>query len=489
MSKPKNYPSSPTHIWERFYQLTRVPRPSKKEEKVKAYLVEQAKERGCKYKIDEVGNVVIYLPASAGYESHQTVIIQNHMDMVCDKLPERKIDFENDPIDIDVVNGHIIAVGTTLGADNGIGCATALALMDDLSVKHPPLELLFTVDEETGLGGALNVDPKLLSGKKMINMDTEEWGAFYIGCAGGEDYKIFGDFDTSSTASMMKDFATLKVSLGGLKGGHSGIDIHRNRGNAIKILASLLSDLSAKHQFFLADFVGGQAHNIIPRDAHAVICIKKELANTVLPTLLPRLAEIKGYLSKEDKDATIVVANESERKSVLTIESRDRFLSCITMLPHGAYSYNWDSAEPLVNISCNLAITKMVAGEFYAQLSGRFFDKHQLREISDRVKSCAKMCNLRLEVGLGYPSWKPEFSGNGLLELSKTVYKEMFGHDAKVKAIHAGLECGVLTDRLGKMDMISLGPNLYSVHSPSERLEIASTNDFWKLIVGILEKL
>ena len=489
MEKPEGYPTSPEYIWERFYQLTRVPRPSKKEEKVIEYLKSAATKAGCDYKVDSIGNVVIYVSATKGYENKDAVIIQNHVDMVCDKLPEKEINFEEDPIDIVVKDGWVMADGTTLGADNGIGCAAALALMDDLSIKHPPLELLFTVDEETGLGGAINLDATLLSGKRMINMDTEEWGAFYIGCAGGEDYNVSGEFQLTKM-DRGDEFTSLKVCLKGLKGGHSGIDIHKSRGNASIMLVSLLQELTLKVSYFLSEFSGGQAHNIIPRDAYAIINVKNDAVSSIQGILEAKLLLIKKYLEKEDQGVEITVEKEDDfSDTVVTDLERDRFFKIVILSPHGPYSFNWESEDPLVNLSCNQAIVSLIKGEYYSQFSLRYFIKEHLGVIDQKIRVLAQIFDLKIEKGVGYPSWSPLFTGNNLLELARDIYKKLFKSEAEVKAIHAGLECGVLKSKLGDMDIISMGPNLEAVHSPSERLEISSTNDFWHLLVCILEKL
>lgn len=485
MTKPAGYPTRPSHLWERFYEITRVPRPSKKEEKMTAYLVDVAKEAGLEYKVDKVNNVVIYLPGTEGYEDHAPVIIQSHMDMVCDKTPEKIIDFENDPIEMQVKDGWIFAKDTTLGADNGFGCAAALALINNSEAQHPPLELLFTVDEETGLNGALNLEPEMYKGRKLINIDTEEWGSVYIGCAGGIDFEMEKNFEMSKAT---KGLVPYKIELSGLKGGHSGLDIARSRGNAIKLLNQILWDMKGI-KFELSSVVGGRAHNIIPREAYTIIYLDKSDIDNVRDICSKKIEEYKTHLPQEDLGVEFIIQelgitddrvfSEFDKKSLLTL---------LNLFPHGAYSYNWESTEPLVNYSNNLAVFKAEAGKLYAETSVRFFERNEISELEQKLEALTEMFGIKLIKGCGYPSWKPDFK-NELLEVCKDVYENMFGKQAQVKAIHAGLECGILKDKLGEMDAISIGPNLKSVHSPTECLEISSSQEFWKLFLGLLKRL
>lgn len=483
--KPENYPVEPKALWQRFYELTQVPRPSKKEEKVRQYLVEAAKKAGREYKTDGVGNVFIYIPGTPGYEHKAPVILQSHMDMVCDKVPGSTHDFENDPLKLKVEDGWLRAIDTTLGADNGLGCAVMLACLDDKSLKHPPLELLFTVDEETGLHGALNLDASLLSGRRLLNIDTEEWGAAYVGCAGGIDYKLRRKF---SGHKCPEGYESMRLDIGGLKGGHSGMDIIWGRGNALKILASILHsslDLGLR----LVEFSGGRAHNIIPRDAYAVVNLPKEKRAEFEELVASKVKGFKEILPTEDSGlfSKIALLDKAISKAYSESDSDD-FLRLLTLFPHGAHAFNWQASEPLVSSSNNLAICHLIGEELFIESSLRFFDR------KEAVLTEEKLGVLGLEYGLDvakegeYPSWKPVFDGE-LLKVAQKVFAKDFGEELKVKAIHAGLECGIIKDRLGELDALSIGPNLKGVHSPTEGLEIDSTNKFWKLFVGILESL
>jgi dipeptidase D len=481
MTKPQGYPQDNTGIWHRFYELTQVPRPSKKEEKACEYLINFAKEKNIEFKVDSVSNIVMYVPATKGYEEKETVIIQNHVDMVCDKTPDKEFNFDEDAIDLLVENGWVTADRTTLGADNGIGCAAALALLD-ADIPHPPLELLFTMDEETGLNGALGLDGSLFKGTKLINLDTEEWGSIYIGCAGGIDYNINGNFELESTSG---EVSTFKLLLGNLAGGHSGIDIHRNRANAIKLLSEFLFEARSLG-ICLAEFSGGKAHNIIPRDAYALITIPKENISRLEILITEKINDFKSFLNDEDQKMTLELEAWPYTPDKVLKESQfDKFIQMASLFPHGACGYNWKSDEPLVTHSNNMAIVKIKAGELYINTSLRFFDRKEVISLEHKVISIAKSFSHSIEKGTEYPSWKPIFESK-LLDVAKDVYRETFKGELEVKAIHAGLECGILKEKLGEMNAISIGPNITGAHSPSESLEIKSTNDFWNFFRAIL---
>ncbi|MEI8347836.1 MAG: beta-Ala-His dipeptidase [Pseudomonadota bacterium] len=485
MTKPQNYPSEPAALWESFYQITQIPRPSKKEEKFRQYILNLAKSRGLTAKKDKAGNVVVYVPATPGHENRPAVIMQSHLDMVCDKLPERDIDFAKDPIDIDVQNGWIVAKGTTLGGDNGFGCAVALGIMQDESAQHPPLELLFTSDEETGLNGAKGIDISLLSGKIMLNLDTEDWGALFIGCAGGIDYQFSSKV---IMAAPKKGMDTYRLEITGLSGGHSGCDIHRGRANALKILSEILWD-NRHLNFELVDVAAGKAHNIIPRDAFATLRLSLNDLTRLQDYCEKKILLLKGYLPEEDHNLAIIIRVEKKKvKKVLAYKEKVRFLTLLNLFPHGAYSYNWQAAEPVVNMSSNMAVVKLNGGKFHLHTSVRFLDFNETSTIIHKLEALSELFNLKMKEGVGYPSWKPAFNSQ-LLDLVKDEFRREYGAEPKVKVIHAGLECGILRDKLGDLDVISLGPNLKGAHSPSEALEIDTSNKAWFLVKGILARI
>lgn len=482
MQIPSHYPTEPKAVWGYFHAINQIPRPSKKEDKFREFILAEAKSLNLKTHTDGVGNVIVYVPASAGYENHETVIIQNHMDMVTDATPDRKINFAQDPIVTFRDGEWIKADRTTLGADNGIGCAAALALMNDKSIVHPALELLFTTDEETGLVGAWGVDPDYIKGKKMINLDTEEWGSLYIGCAGGIDYEF--NKKVEMVPSTIKG-QFYKLTIGGFLGGHSGVDIHEQRGNAIKFLLDWINSLPAG-SFEIAELRGGKAHNIIPRDAFAIIKLTdKKLAEEAAAAVTKRW---KSFMPANDQGFGVTIEENDFSGEVVKAEDALKVLSFLIAFPHGAHAYDLASNRELVALSNNLAITLLVRGQFYLQSSLRFFDRGECVGLENQIQALAHGFNIEFTKNGEYPSWKP-VRENKLLDLVADKYQELFHKKAKVTAIHAGLECGILRDKIGPIDAVSFGPTIMGAHSPQERVHIPSVETFWTLLKEVLKSL
>lgn len=482
MHIPSHFPTEPKNVWGYFHAINQIPRPSKKEDKFRDYILSETKRLNLKTHVDEVGNVIVYVPASEGYEDHETVIIQNHMDMVTDATPDRKINFNEDPIVTFKDGEWIKADRTTLGADNGIGCAAALALMDDKSIAHPPLELLFTIDEETGLKGAWGVNADFLKGKKMINLDTEEWGSLYIGCAGGIDYEFKKSVEM--VPAKLKG-ETIKLTVGNFLGGHSGVDIHEQRGNAIKFLMDWISALP-KDSFELVEWRGGKAHNIIPRDAFAIIRTTDK--NSVEKMAESVSSRWKSFMPESDKNFTAKVEPMDDVNEVVSAKDFKTILSFLLAFPHGAHAYDLASNKELVALSNNLAITLMVRGQFYLQSSLRFFDRGECVGLENQIVSLADGFNIEFHKNGEYPSWKP-IRENKLLDLVADKYQEIFNSKAKITAIHAGLECGILRDKIGPIDAVSFGPTIMGAHSPQERVLIPTVETFWTLLKAVLKAL
>lgn len=480
---PEHFPTEPKPLWEQFYQITQIPRPSKKEELFRDYLLKLAKDNHLESKVDDTGNVVIYVPGSPGKENNESVIIQNHMDMVTDHAPGVQIDFSKDPIKTFSENGWLKAKGTTLGADNGIGCAAALAVITDPDIIHPPLELLFTTDEETGLNGAWGVEKDFFQSKKMINLDTEEWGSLYIGCAGGIDYEINGQFNSCKS----KFAKSYKIEISGLSGGHSGIDIHLGRGNAIKLLQSFLTELRADYPFEIAELRSGRAHNIIPRESFAILYCEAELA-VIEEKLNTFLEKQKSYLNKEDQGIKGFITKNTIDLEIINEEDSLKFLNYMTLFPHGAHGFDLEADELLTAISNNLAMIILKSGMVYSLTSLRFFDRNEIVSIEQQLLSLGSSFNFKVTKESEYPSWKPARQSD-LLNLVANVYEKEFGTSAEVKAIHAGLECGILRDKIGDVDVISFGPTIMGAHSPDERIEIDTVKSFWKLFTSVLKEL
>ena len=483
MQLPSHFPTEPHKVWQYFHAINQIPRPSKKEDKFREFILQEAAALDLKTHTDEVGNVIVYVPASSGYENHETVIIQNHMDMVTDATPDRKIDFSNDPI-VTIQDGDWIkADRTTLGADNGIGCAAALALMHDQTIAHPPLELLFTIDEETGLKGAWGVDASYLQGKKMLNLDTEEWGSLYIGCAGGIDYEFKKTLHPVA-AKIKKQGA--KLLVGGFLGGHSGVDIHEQRGNAIKFLMDWLNTMP-RESYEIHEWRGGKAHNIIPRDAFALINLNDvKTAEEALKTVTSRWMT---YMPVEDRKffGKIEILDEPF-KDVLSLDQSEQLTAFLMAFPHGAHAYDLQSQKELVSLSNNLAISLLVRGQFYLQSSLRFFDRGECVGLENQVTSLARGFGMEFSKNGEYPSWKP-VRENKLLDLVAKKYQDLYDKKAKITAIHAGLECGILRDKIGPIDAVSFGPTIMGAHSPQERVLVPTVEHFWKLLIAVLRDL
>jgi len=478
---PSHLPQNPKHLWSYFHQITQLPRPSKSEGKVREFILAEASRLGFRSHVDGVGNVIVYMPATPGYEDHETVIIQNHMDMVTDALPSKKINFITDPITTVRDGDWVKADGTTLGADNGIGCAAALALMLEKDIAHPSLELLFTIDEETGLHGAWGVEADKLQGKKMLNLDTEEWGSFYIGCAGGIDYEFSKNFEFVPSKLTGKNY---KLIVGGFVGGHSGVDIHEQRGNALKFLMEWLNLLP---QFELREWRGGKAHNIIPRDAFALV----RLENTA--EALKVGEELKNrwlnFLPENDQNIFVKIEEvEDDFSDVMSAENAKSIISFMLAFPHGAHKMDLATGRTLVSLSNNMAVSLLVRGQFYLQSSLRFFDRGECVTLENQIQALAHGFDLKFTKNGEYPSWKP-VKENNLLTIATSCYEKLYKTPAKVTAIHAGLECGILRDKIGPIDAVSFGPTITGAHSPDERVNVSSVEKFWYLFIEILKSL
>ncbi len=473
----------PKRVWNHFYDITRIPRPSKKEEKIRAYLEDFGKKLNLETKTDAAGNVLITKPATPGYEDQKTVILQSHMDMVCEKNSDVEFDFDNDPIETEIRGEWLHAKGTTLGADNGIGMALMLAVLDSEELKHPKVECLFTVDEETGLTGAFALDKNLLTGDVLINLDSEDDGEIFVGCAGGIDTTAVMKYETAKTPVGFFSFA---VKVSGLLGGHSGDDIEKGHANANKLLNRILWNISQEAELRIAYIDGGNLHNAIPREASAVCVVpsgKKEQVRVVFNTIS---AELEAEFGAVETKMRLELHSEDMPASTMTPCSTSRLLNAVYACPHGVIAMSADMPG-LVETSTNLASVKMF-DEFDSVkivTSQRSSVESAKFDIAHQVESVFRLAGCKVTHGDGYPGWKPNLKSD-ILKVAEKTYEKLFSEKAAVKAIHAGLECGLFLEKYPHLDMISIGPTMRGVHSPDERVHIPAVVKSWDWLVEIL---
>lgn len=471
----------PAVVFHYFDEVCQVPRPSKKEEKIRAYLLDFAKKHNLEAKTDEAGNVLIKKAASAGMENLKTVILQSHIDMVCEKNKDTEHNFETDPIQTYIDGEWLRAKGTTLGADNGIGVATELAVLASDDIKHGPIECLFTVDEETGLTGAFALKEGFMNGDILLNLDSEDDGELFIGCAGGANTTAIYPFPTEKAPHGWFFF---RVSVKGLTGGHSGDDISKNRANANKLLNRFLVQTMQKYGMRLADIEGGNLHNAIPREAHALCAVPMEYKEAVRVDLNIFISEIENEYSATEPNLSMDLESEAPVEYVMEQKAMERFLLSIYAVHHGVYAMSQD-IPGLVETSSNLASIKVCDGTIKVVTSQRSSILSSRKDMSQMVSAAFILGGATVTTGEGYPGWKPNPSSE-ILKIAVESYKRLFGVEPKVKAIHAGLECGLFLQKYPSLDMVSFGPTLRGVHSPDERMLIPTVEKFWNHLLDIL---
>lgn len=474
----------PALVWKYFAEISKIPRPSKHEKQISDYIMETAKKLGLEAKRDKFLNVVVKKPASAGRENVPSLCLQGHVDMVPEKNKEKVHDFLKDPIELVRKGNMLMANGTTLGADNGIAVATYLAIMEDKSLVHGPLELLFTVDEETGLTGANNLKPGFLESKTLMNLDSEEEGSLYVGCSGGRN--THGTWKLA-LENAPKGAVALKVIVKGLKGGHSGLEIDKGRGNSIKIINRVLIALE-KVGARLSHIEGGNKSNAIPREAEATIFVaKKDVVKTAV-IVADWNEMIKAELSSVEPDLQILVEEVTVKKAkVLKKVQQVALYRTISALPHGVLKMSADIKE-LVETSTNVAIIKTEKGKIELITSQRSSVASEIVEALQTMNSIFTLGGAKVVHTEGYPGWKPNLNSK-ILAVAKQSYKNLYGKEPLVKAIHAGLECGIIGEKYPGMDMVSFGPTLEGVHSPDEKIHIDTVEKFWKFTLEILKNV
>jgi len=475
----------PKLVWEQFDAITRVPRPSKKEGKIRDYLVAFAKEHGIECRTDEIGNVVMRKPATAGYEGHPTVILQSHMDMVCEKNSDVEFDFEHDAIRTRIDGEWVKAEGTTLGADCGIGMAAALAALLDETIAHPALEALFTVDEETGLTGAFELGEGMLTGKYLINLDSEDEGELFIGCAGGIDTIATFHYTTEPAP---KDFTFYRVDVSDLLGGHSGDDIDKGRVNSNKTLARLIWDGMQSFGLRLSYFCGGNLRNAIPREAYAIFGVPTRFEADFVKRYRLFVADLENEFKLREPNFRITLNEMPSVDTVLDQKTQFGLIYSLVGVPNGVVAMSF-AVPGLVETSTNLASVKFQGeNEIVVTSSQRSSVESAKTYVMQMVESVFTLAGADVAHSDGYPGWAPDPDSH-LLALTVASYRELFHAEPKVRAIHAGLECGLFLEKYPHLDMVSFGPTLRGVHSPDERLEIATVPKFWALLVDVLRRL
>ena len=474
----------PTFLWQHFEQVLKIPHCSGHENGLAEYIVAQAKRLNLFAKKDQTGNVLVRKPAAAGRENAEPVILQGHLDMVCEKNSDIVHDFSKDPIDAEIRDGWVYAKGTTLGSDNGIGVASALAVMEDAALIHGPLEFIFTVDEETGLTGARKIEPGSLKGKRLINLDSEEEGTFTIGCAGGADSEIH--FPLKRKTSKLRQAYRLKVF--GLRGGHSGLDINQGRGNAIKLLARILWQAKAPFGFELIRIEGGNKRNAIPREAWADFLFDPAKIERMTAFIQNAYEMIRNeYRSVEKEFQYAIEPRDRKQDTPMTAASQDAFINFLFTCPHGVLSMHAE-IPGLVETSTNLSIVHCAKDKAQIICSSRSSVASALEAVRNTLKAFVQLSGAKIRQPEGYPGWTPNLASS-LLKTLKSVHVQVFGTEARIVAVHAGLECGIIGEKFPGMDMISFGPTIEHPHSPEERVQIASVENYWKLLTAILQSL
>lgn len=475
----------PRPVWAHFATLCAIPRPSKHEAALREHLLAWARARNLEARVDTAGNLILKKPASPGCEGRPGVILQGHLDMVCQKNAGTPHDFHRDPIRPELKDGWLVAEDTTLGADNGIGVALALAVLENPDLVHPPLEVLLTIDEEAGMGGARALAPGSLRGTRLINLDTEEWGEFYLGCAGGMDVEV-----TRACASepVPAGWRAWRLSLVGLQGGHSGIDIHRGRGNALRLLVECLHGLAREVEARLVALEGGTARNAIPREAFAVAAVPERLTGRLGERVAALGAELRQHLAGRDDGVRLALAPEPDTDGQMLMPfDQAALLDFLEAAPNGVMRQSADFPG-VVETSDNLGVASLCRDSFRAVFMVRSLKDAEAHALADKLIRYAAAFGLAAGKVGSYPGWTPN-PGSPLLALGRRVYEEHFGEPARLQVIHAGLECGLLAASHPDLDMLSFGPDIRGAHAPGERVAVESVGRCWGLLKALLEAL
>lgn len=474
----------PDRLWYYFAQILQIPRPSKKEEKIVQYLLDFGRQHGLETLQDEVGNVLIRKPATKGMENRKMVVLQSHVDMVCEKNNDVSFDFDNDPIQAWIDGDWVKAKGTTLGADDGIGIAAQLAILEAADLRHGPIECLFTVDEETGLTGAFGLKPGFLKSSILLNLDSEDDGELFIGCAGGKDTLAELSYTIEDTPGGHRG---LRISISGLLGGHSGDDISKGRGNAVKLLNRILWHAARHFGLRVNDFKGGNLRNAIAREAFASVVVPADKKSSLLEYLKMFRKQVQAEYRITEPGLEVSYEDIDTPDTIIEKQAQDRLLNAIYSCPHGVIA--WSAEIPnFVETSTNLASVIVTDTKVVITTSQRSSVESAKDDICNMVASVFMLAGAKVKHTDGYPGWTPN-PNSMIVDLTSRIYKDLFNEEPKVLAIHAGLECGLIGDVYPEMDMISYGPTIKGAHSPDERLLIGTVDKFWELTLKVLEEI
>ena len=476
---------SPEPIWRYFEEICKIPRLSKNEGKIRKYLLDFADKHGLEAKEDEVGNILIIRPADPSMKTRKTIVLQSHMDMVGEKNADTPHNWAEDPITPFVRDGWVGANGTTLGADDGIGIASQLAILTDKEIRTGKIECLFTVDEESGMTGAINLKPDFFTGKTLINLDSEDEGILYIGCAGGMDTLITMKF---VPASIPRDYESYDISVTGLHGGHSGDEIHKGFANSVKIMTRLLSSLTTQYNISISKFDGGNLRNAIPREAFASITVNPIFGIEINRSVNDFYKTIKDEFGPLEPELRISIRQGNKADFVIDKETQQKLLSALTACPHGVVSWSKEM-ENLVETSSNLASVKFLSDNTIRVVTTqRSSIESAKKDISSAVEACFRLAGADVQMTDGYPGWKPNITSQ-ILGITRRSYFKLFGKEPLIRAIHAGLECGLIYEKNKDIDMISFGPTIRGAHTPEEMINIETVKMFWDLLIDIIDNI
>jgi dipeptidase D len=476
---------NPAPIWIYFEEICKIPRLSKNEDKIRKYLLEFAVKNDLESKEDEIGNILIIKPSTPGMENRKTVVLQSHMDMVGEKNADYPHNWETDPVIPVVKDDWVTGNGTTLGADDGIGVASQMAILTDTNLKAGRIECLFTTDEESGMTGAINLKADFFTGKTLINLDSEDEGTLFIGCAGGIDTVGTMNYKPVSADN---GFCTLEISVTGLHGGHSGDEIHKGYGNSVKIMNRMLCNISNQFEISLANFDGGNLKNAIPREAFSTIVVDKSDSKAILNRIDSFFASLIDEFGDLEKDLKISYREVELPSFVIDKDSQKRLLEALTCCPHGVIAWSKDM-DYLVETSTNLASAKFCDNNTIKIVTTqRSSIESSKLDVSGMVESCFKSAGAIVVHSDGYPGWNPDMKSE-LLNITRKSYLNLFGKEPMIRAIHAGLECGLVYEKIKGIDMISFGPTIRGAHTPEEMIEIKTVQMFWDLLTDVVRNM